>query len=85
MSTINEFKDASFESKCDWVVTHADYLAVRWLSGCKLVLYHSCGFFIEVYYSTLYKRVLMINAFQDTQQLLPYVEAISLEELFKKG
>lgn len=85
MFTINDFKEASFESKCDWVVTHADYLAMRWLADCKVLLYHSDSFFIEVYFSTTYKRVLMINAFHDTNQLMPYVESISLDDLLKKA
>ncbi len=83
MPTINEFKEASFEQKCDWVVTHADYLAMRWLADCKVLLYASGNFFIEVYFSTTYKRVLMLNAFHEPNQLMPYVEGVSLDDLLK--
>jgi hypothetical protein len=83
MFIIDEFKEASFEEKCDWVVRQSDYLAMRWLADCKVLLYHSNRFFIEVYFSTTYKRVLMINAFQDSQYLMPYVDEISLADLLK--
>lgn len=83
MHTIEDFRNAPFESKCDWVVTNADYLSMRWISGCKVMLYASGSFFIEVYFSTRYHRVLMINAFREVNQLMPYVEKLSLQELLK--
>jgi hypothetical protein len=85
MQQLDDFRAASFEEKCDWVVRQADYLAMRWLADCKVLLYYSHPFFIEVYFSTTYKRVLMINAFHDTQQLMPYVDQISLDDLLKSA
>jgi len=79
--TIDRFRETPFEGKCDWVVNRAGYLAVRWLADCKVLLYHSGSFFIEVYYSTTYQRVLMITAFTETDRLMPYVEPLSLEAL----
>ena len=38
-------------------------------------------FFIEVYYSPADKKVLMINAFNDTTSLEPYAEMVSLADL----
>jgi hypothetical protein len=81
MITIEDFKFASFERKCDVVTSHADYLLMRKLGNCKIYLYHTGEFFIEVYYSPTYKKVLMINAFNDGAGLAPYAESISLSDL----
>lgn len=85
MISLDDFKYASFEKKCDVVTTKSDYLTMRKLGNCKIYLYHTGEFFIEVYYSPTYKKVLMINAFNDAAGLLPYTEAISLEDLNLKS
>ena len=79
--SIEDFKRASFEKKCDVVTTQSNYLVTRTLGNCKVYLYHSFDFFVEVFYSPIYKKVLMINAFNDTQSLLPYAEQVSLKAL----
>jgi len=81
MISIQDFRNASFETKCDVVTTQSNYIASRNMGNCKVYLYHAGQFFIEVYYSPIYKKVLMINAFIDTASLMPYVERISLAEL----
>ncbi len=81
MITITDFKYASFEKKCDVVTTQSNYLMTRLLGNCKIYLYHTGEFFIEVYYSPIYRKVLMINAFNDLESLLPYAEMISLGDL----
>ena len=81
MITINDFKSASFETKCDVVTTQSNYIASRNMGNCKVYLYHAGHFFIEVYYSPVYKKVLMINAFTDAAPLVPYVENVSLAAL----
>lgn len=81
MITLEDFKFASFERKCDVVTTSSNYLTMRKLADCKIYLYHVDDFFIEVYYSPLYKKVLMINAFKNTEGLMPYVESVSLADL----
>src|SRR5258708_1998859 len=63
MITLEDFQCSSFEKKCDWVIGYSNFLASRILGSAKVYLYHSDDFFIEVYYSTTYKKVLMINAF----------------------
>jgi hypothetical protein len=78
---IDDFKRASFEKKCDVVTTQSNYIVTRTLGNCKVYLYHSGDFFIEVFYSPIYKKVLMINAFNDTTSLIPYAEMVSLEAL----
>lgn len=81
MITIDDFKYASFERKCDVVTTHSTYLMTRVLGNCKIYLYHTGEFFIEVYYSPVYRKVLMINAFTQSEGLAPYAEMVSLADL----
>jgi len=81
MITLQDFQFASFEKKCDVVTCYSDYLMTRAANGCKIYLYFVDEFFIEVYYSPVHKRVLKINAFNDTDQLAPYAEMVSLADL----
>jgi hypothetical protein len=81
MTTLNDFLYASFEKKCDVVTMSSQFVTGRKLGDCKVYLYHTGNFFIEVYYSVVYKKVLMINAFNDALGLEPYLEAISLADL----
>ena len=81
MITIQDFQYASFEKKCDVVTCYSDYLITREWRDSKVYLYYVDMFFIEVYYSPANKRVLMINAFNDTTSLDPYAEMVSLADL----
>ncbi len=81
MITLEDFKYASFEKKCDVVTSFSNYLTMRKLGDCKIYLYHADDFFIEVYYSPVFKKVLMINAFKNAEELMPYVESVSLADL----
>lgn len=81
MITLEDFQCSSFEKKCDWVIGYSNFLASRILGSAKVYLYHSDDFFIEVYYSTTYKKVLMINAFNSVAGLEPYLDNISLADL----
>jgi hypothetical protein len=81
MISIDDFKVASFEKKCDLVTSQTTYITSRCDEEKKIYLYHSGKFFIEVFYSPLFKRVLLIHAFNDLNNLLPYAESVSLEDL----
>src|SRR5438477_12618305 len=81
MISLQEFQCSSFEKKCDWVIGYSNFLASRVLGSAKVYLYYSGNFFIEVYYSTSYKKVLMINAFNASSGLEPYTEDVSLADL----
>lgn len=81
MISIDDFRTASFERKCDVVMADTTYITSRKLGGAEVYLYHSGKFFIEVYYSPTYKKVLMINAFDDSYGLEPYAEMVSLVDL----
>lgn len=81
MISIDDFKVASFEKKCDHVTSQTTYITSRCDEEKKIYLYHSGKFFIEVFYSPLLKRVLLIHAFNDLNNLLLYAESVSLEDL----
>ena len=81
MITLEDFQYATFEEKCDVVASGSDYLTVRSLGDCKIYLYHTGRFFIEVYYSQAHKKVLMINAFDSMSELTPYADMVSLSDL----
>ena len=81
MMTIQDFQFASFEKKCDVVACQSSYLCSRQLGDCKVYLYHTGEFFIEVYYSVTHKKVLMISGFTTITGLDPYTEMISLMDL----
>lgn len=81
MVTIEDFRVASFEKKCDLVIVNSNYITCRILGDAKVYLYHTGEFFIEVYYSSKYKKVLLINAFDNQEGLEPYVVNVSLTGL----
>lgn len=73
-----------FEKKCDIVTYEGQYLMFRQLGDCKVFLYNTGDFFVEVYYTTKYQKVLMINAFESTRGLEPYLDKISLADLYSR-
>lgn len=81
MVNIHDFRVMPFEKKCDVVTYYGQYLAYRFLGDCKVFLYLADDFFIEVFYSPQYQKVLMINAFDQMAGLDPYLDAISLADL----
>lgn len=81
MISLEDFRTATFEKKCDVVMADTNFIMSRKLGDAKVYLYHSGEFYIEVYYSSKYKKVLMINAFDDVYGLEPYAETVSLADL----
>ena len=81
MLTLQDFRVMPFEKKCDVITFYGNYIAQRSLADCKVFLYFTEGFFIEVFYSPKYKKVLMINAFEKVIGLDPYLDKISLADL----
>ncbi|MCX8492270.1 MAG: hypothetical protein ORN54_14520, partial [Cyclobacteriaceae bacterium] len=81
MRSLENFKMASFEEKCDLVIANSNYITSRKIADTKIYLYHTGKFFIEVYYSSKHKKVLTINAFDDVNGMEPYADNVSLEEL----
>jgi hypothetical protein len=81
MLSIHDFRVLTFEKKCDVVTYNGHYLLHRFLGDCKVFLYNAEDFFIEVFYSTKYQKVLMINAFDQFSGIEPYLDGISLADL----
>ncbi len=81
MTTLREFRILPFEKKCDHITFRGCFLAQRSLGDCKVFLYHTSLFFVEVFYSPKHQRVLMINAFDRQTGLDPYLDIISLADL----
>lgn len=81
MVSIYDFRIMPFEKKCDVVTYSGHYLVHRFLGECKVFLYNAGDFFIEVFYSPKYQKVLMIHAFDQLSGIEPYLEIISLADL----
>jgi hypothetical protein len=81
MYTLQDFRVMPFEKKCDVITFRGNYLTQRVLGDCKVFLYHAGHFFIEVFYSPKHQKVLMINAFDKSIGLEPYLDKISLDDL----
>jgi hypothetical protein len=81
MVTLQDFRVMPFEKKCDLITFKGSYLAQRILGDCKVFLYHTHEFFVEVFYSPKHQKVLMINAFEKVSGLNPYLDDISIAEL----
>ena len=70
-----------FEKKCDLITFRGSYLTQRMLGDCKVFLYHTEDFYIEVFYSPKHQKVLLIKAFDKPIGLDPYLDKISLTDL----
>ena len=81
MISITDFRVMPFEKKCDVITFTCDYLLMRMAGECKVFLYYSNEFYIEVFYSPKNSKVLMINAFDKSIGLDPYLESIGLSDL----
>lgn len=81
MTTIADFRIMPLEKKCDIITFTCNYLMHRAVGECKVFLYHSTDFFIEVFYSSDKSKILMINAFENTNGLEPYLDIISLNDI----
>lgn len=81
MINLDTFRVMPFEKKCDVITFQGNYLMQRTLADCKVFLYFAEGFFIEVFYSPKHQKVLMINAFEKTIGLQPYLDNITIDEL----
>jgi len=85
MISLNDFKIASFETKCDLITYSSNYIISRETAGIKTYLYHCNEFFIEVHYSIMDHKVLAINAFGKIEGLDPYLADVSLNDLIVFG
>ena len=82
MLSLDEFRVLSFEKKCEVVTFGASYLLHRQEGAHKIFLYEAGNFFVEVLYSVREHKVAGFNAFSHQRWLDPYLEMISLEDLW---
>jgi len=81
MATMMDFRVMSFEEQCSVITFSGDYLTHRTQGDQKVFLYHSTGFYIEVFYSAQRAKVLKISSFEKLEELEPYLQKISLSDL----
>jgi hypothetical protein len=79
--SLQDFRVMPFEKKCDVITYAGQFISYRSLGECKAFLYHTNGFFIEIFFSTAHEKILMINAFDEIVGLNPYLEQIHVDEL----
>jgi hypothetical protein len=82
--TIQDFRLLPFAHKCDLVTYAAQFLLFRPIDDSKVFLYYLEDFFVEIYYSPKYQKVLMINAFDKIVGLEPYLMGVSLTDLMSR-
>lgn len=83
--SLDTFRVMPFEKKCDIITFQGNYIIHRNLGECKVFLYHASEFFVEVFFSTTHQKVLMINAFDNSMGLEPYLERVSISDLMKES
>jgi hypothetical protein len=79
--SLDNFRVMPFDKKCDIITFQGNYLIHRTLGECKVFLYSTGQFFVEVFFSTTHQKVLMINAFDNPMGLEPYLDRISIGQL----
>jgi len=81
MTTLMDFRVMTFEEQCGVITFSGSYLMHRTSGDQNIFLYHSNGFYIEVFYSAQKAKVLKISSFDQLGELDPYLERISLSDL----
>jgi hypothetical protein len=66
-----------------WI--HSEHLAERHEPGLVYQLFQLDAFYIEVRYSTIRNTLEEIVAFETLDLLEPYLDAISIEDIFDQG
>lgn len=79
--TANQFNSNSLDERANLVWIHGEFLAMRRPYGCRAVLYHLQGLFVEVRYHPESNVVLTVNGCEEQACLEPYIESFDLGEL----
>lgn len=81
MKLLAAFRLLEFDQKCDTLIRDGNFLACRaWASeGFICIQQHPI---LPNIYSIKYKRVLLINEFDQSTGLEPYLDMISLADLY---
>lgn len=83
--TFQEFQSLDEKSRelAFWI--QSEHLAERHEPGLVYQLFQLDAFYIEVKYSTIQNTLEEIIAFESLDLLDPYLDAISIEEVFDQG
>lgn len=78
-----DFKKLPYETKCELIGTQYSFITARRYEDFNIFLYYAGKFFVEVFYSPMQARVVMLNGFElmDNTKLEFYVEKITLPKL----
>lgn len=81
MKSVNEFRLLQFGEKFSLLMQRGRYIMQRHVGGFRVFLFGVHSFFVEVFYSPKYQRVLLISAVDQLTGLEPYLDEISLKDL----
>jgi hypothetical protein len=79
---LDQFIGASLDNRTTFVLRWGTLLAVRHWGSYEISLYDIGRFFAEVWLDKKESRIIMISAFKDHQCFSPYLEEITLPQLF---
>lgn len=79
--TLSEFEQMDEAAQMEAVWGGA-FVAIRTDSENEILLYQVDSFYVEVYYNGEYNRIKKFRSFSSTDELIPYLEQIDLNEIF---
>ncbi len=81
--TLHRFKALSHAKQRWWILERSNYISQRQTEDFTVFLFQLASFYIEVFFHNDNEEVLQIKSFGSTDGLDPYLEEISLYQLFK--
>lgn len=78
-----EFRLLSNNEQINLLYQHGVYIGKRKVNGTIAVLYQLESFYVEIFYRRYRQYIKHIYYFTSTDQLLPYLKQIDVEELIK--
>lgn len=82
LMTLAQFECLAIEKRLK-VVVDGICVASREESGCRVLLFQLDSFYVEVFYNEHYDFISHLHAFDGLDCLTPYLEKISLENVFR--
>jgi hypothetical protein len=82
-TTATEFNKLTHDEQAWYIWNGAIHLNVREVYGYRVNLFSFNGYYIELWYSVYENNIKKIKAFDSQALLAPYLENITLDELFE--
>ena len=79
--TLNQFNQLSAEGQRQTVLLNGVFLAAHETRHSIILLYQVDGFYIEVFSCKKEQAIVMVRAFESTEQLEPYLDEIDVTEM----